>query len=98
MPKKPTEKIVKSFDWTEVQDFIEKKHKMKFRGYKEKLDGEYRDFWLWVTGNFGIHNGCYFTLDKNEIEQEEWWVKEIVELIFKEFGKGKDEIDFYCWW
>ena len=107
------------WDYHEVVDFIEKKYKIKLRGYtpkagfteemikhqKETYVGSksdpYLDFWHWICEYQEIHNGCYFYLGTQEEVDEKWcpyWVKEILDLLDKEFPEAKGEMYMYVSW
>jgi hypothetical protein len=98
----------KCYDYNEMVDYIEQKYGIQTRGYKSELDDEYRDFWHWIVDDGDIHNGCYFHLPEDwRDERYPWWVREIMELIVKEFFPGNlsededapyEDMVFYTWW
>lgn len=69
-------------------------------------DGEsetpYLDFWHWYLDNHDVSNGgmgdCYISDFLNEEVEERvpLWVKEILQMIYNEFGE--DEMNFYHSW
>lgn len=95
---KPTKQVKKPYwDYHDVISYIEKKYNIQVRNY-EKEDGVYKDFWHWYLDGSSIHNGCYsnfdlysFLYDKTGYTPD--WVKEILQLIYKEF----DEEEMYFW-
>ena len=105
---KPQPKSITAYDFNQCTEYIEKKYKIDTRDYASKHKGngeyelltEYQDFWHWIINNHDIHNGCYFWLSRNDIEDGETptWVIDIIDLYLKEFGDEKEEIYFYVWW
>lgn len=90
------------YDYQQVIEWVESKYKFDARDYKREVDGKYKDFWLFVVDGGEIHNGCYFGLPDlwtkdDDGEYSPWWVREILELIHKEFPDIEDQ-EVYLWW
>lgn len=74
--------------YNDIINYIQHKYNIRTRGYKREVDGKYKDFWHWILDKSGsINNGCFIYLPSiEEVEEEEWWQKEILQLIVNEFG------------
>jgi hypothetical protein len=80
----------------------------KFKNSKVNEEAPYLDFWHWILDRCDIHNGCYTTFyikewldekaDGDELDEyvAPDWVKEILQLIYDEFGEM--EMEVYIWW
>lgn len=100
-PKKQT--VTEEFwDYSEVKNYINQKYKVdidNFAGTRytgKDDDPPYQCFWHWVTDSQDVHNGCYIYLNVGEIietEEEEEWVKKIMQMFLDEFG----EEEMRCW-
>lgn len=107
---KPKKKVSKAhYDYHDIIKFVEDKYNIQTRGYKEEVDGIYRDFWHWMIEHNDVHNGCYISFPEDwrvpegdDITPENLeyhdkyaptWVREIMEMIVKEFpGIEREEI------
>lgn len=105
--QKPSKKTIEYLDYHECQTYIEAKYDIEVRDYDGALkynpdgtrvnpEAEYKDFWHWVIDRYSIHNGCFFTMDIDLLnDSNPYWVQEILKMFFDEFG---DEIDFFVEW
>ena len=84
-----------TYKWQDIENYIEKKYNIKLRGYKKENDKEFRDYWYWICNRCEIHKGCFFYLP--ELENDEWWIVEITELIIKNFPELKKEQIWVDW-
>lgn len=92
------------YDWREVRDFINKKHRINMDDYLGKFsqgnsEAEFLCFWHWLLDKHDeIRNGSRFDLfisdwlDSDEPE----WVKDILQKIYDEFGQ--DDMEFWVSW
>lgn len=108
--KKPTEKPVPrtktAYDYNQCRDYLEAKYGYEERDYvgmfKEKKvneEVEYLDFWHWVLDRHTIHNGCYVTFSKEELDEiDKEWVREIYSHYIEEFADDNGELELYVWW
>jgi hypothetical protein len=95
---KPERKVfAPAHDWNKVEEYIEKKYKVELRGYKPEVDSQYRDFWHWLLDKTEIHNGTFFYLPEDYEGDADWWQKEIMEMILKEFPELATEKIWVSW-
>jgi hypothetical protein len=87
------------YDYNEMIDYIEHKYGIETRGYKQEVDGVYRDFWHWVLDHNNIHNGCYASFPEDwDDDYYPEWTREIMRLIVAEFYPDGEELDFWVSW
>ena len=92
LPQKPEpEPQPPALDWVKVREYLEVKYDINLRDYKGNYqEGDnrvYRDFLVWLVERKGLVNGSYFNLAQEDYDEtEHWWVREIINLIFKEFA------------
>jgi transposase len=59
-----------AYKYQDIIDYIEEKYNIKTRGYKEEIDGIYRDFWHWVIDRNSMLNrdGCYISILSEDVD------------------------------
>lgn len=104
---KPQKQSRTYYDYNECRDYLQEKYDYDERDYAGKYshgnsgDGNkpYLDFWHWVIERYEIHNGCYITFDKSELDDiEKDWIKEIYSHYLDEFADDNGELEMYVWW
>ncbi len=106
---KPVPQVVSALDWGQVRDWIKQEYKRDVDDWEGKftkkgaLDNdsiEYHCFWHWILDKQNPSNNSYFSLSKDDIEAEEQWVQDILNIIFEEFAEHVDKgvIQFHVWW
>lgn len=107
---KPVKHTRTFYDYNECCKFIEEKYGYDTRNFAGKRwdiedDTPYLDFWHHLCNGVEIHNGCYFYMDDEALDEEygakEEWLKTIYGHFLDEFGegeKGSRQIEFYVWW
>lgn len=105
--KKPIQRTKKYYDYHDCSEYLQDKHKYNERDYAGKFskrndvdkDTPYLDFWHWVIDRHEIHNGCFLTFSKEELDEiDEDWVKTIYSYYIEEFADDKGELEMYVWW
>lgn len=109
--KKPEKKRREYYDYQELRNYLEAKYGYKEKDYAgrfKKRRGQteterkaipYQDFWCWVVDRYEIHNGCYLTFTREELEWiKEDWVKEIYTYYIDEFADENGDLEMYVWW
>jgi hypothetical protein len=106
---KPEKHTRTFYDYNECCKYIEDKYGIDTRNFAGKTfggdndDAPYQDFWHHLCDSVEMHNGCYFFMSDEAIDEEygvqEEWIRTIYEYFLSEFGEGTDrEIEFYVWW
>ena len=85
-----------AYHWHDVQNYVEAKYGIEFRGYKRKVDGEYRDFWRFIVEKCGPHRGSFIFLPEDTGGAEPWQL-EILNLILAEFPELASERVWVDW-
>lgn len=104
--KKPKKlKRESTYDWHDIDDFIQKKYGKDVRDWAGKYskknkvqEVEYQDFWHHLCDRHEIHNGVTITIwPEDALDDKELpaWQREIYEILLKEFGS---EIEALCAW
>lgn len=99
--KETDEKFGENGWWTEKPEKYTKEQKKALNYYEKLMKKEppYLDFWHFILDHHDIHNGSYFTMDKELMEDAEDWQKEILQHYFDEFDpKDTGEIEFWVAW
>lgn len=67
---------------------------------ENKPDAPYQDFWHWMCDHNEVSNPCVASIDSDYIDDEEPWVKEVIEHIMKEFATPEDNgfLNFWVSW
>jgi hypothetical protein len=113
MEKPKPKVIITALNYLDCVKWIESKYKISLRDFAGKFknikdnkpnDVPYQDFWRWVIGiNIGIHNGSRFYLSiypEDIKEEEEKWVRDILQMFKAEFEEYADEgiLTFWVEW
>ena len=99
--KRPLPQNITSYDYHECEAYIEYKCCKELRDYAGHFKDDskpYQDFWHWICETKEIHNGCYFWLSRDDIEDDDDmpdFINEIITMFCNEFG---DEIYLYVSW
>ncbi len=99
MKRKPELCTRKYLDYSDCSDWISKKLGKDIRDYNKKNEG-YQDFWHFVIDMCSPHNGTFFNMYKDWVEDAEEWQREIINAFFVEFKEyiDDDSLEFYVWW
>ena len=105
--KKPKKRSFKDvYNWREIRDYINKKHRVDIDDFKGKFeatssDAEYCNFWHWMLrGDSGIHNGSftYLPVGERNLKEHPEWVRTILTWIWEDFcGSNKRMTDLEVW-
>lgn len=98
MPLTKPEQVSRSaYDWHDIQVYIETKHGFDMRDVKGKFGGseEYQDYWNYLCGVYGFHNGSYVYFSQEMMSDAKPWQQAITDLILEEFG---EEIEIWIEW
>lgn len=96
-PQKHTRSI---YNYSECNDYIEKKYGIKTRDYagyfgedfgKREVDPPYQDFWHWIIISRGEGDIIVLSEDLIEAGEEEFWYAKILKLFLNEFGEKNSE-------
>ncbi len=97
--KKPQKKypLPKMYDWHEVETYIQKKYKRELRNWAgheftgRPDDPPYQDIWHYIVDGSDVHNGSSFYLQFEDpyIPDGSEWVREVLDIIQKEFAPGE---------
>ena len=99
--KKPAKRKVSYYDWSEIEEYINKKYKCDIRNF---AGNEFRgrsslwDFWPFLCSSCDVsQNGVYRKVNWADLKfiADEEWQEEICDLFIKEFGKS---ITVCFWW
>jgi len=112
--KKPTKQTKEYYDYHDCRDYLQKKYGYDERDYAgeftkpaknskavkalNKEETSYWDFWHHVIRYTEIHNGCFFWMEKEWLEDATEWQKEIIQHYLDEFADEKGVINFYVYW
>jgi len=107
--EKPKPKVVQrvSFDYNECRDYLQEKFGYNERDFAGKFsrdgntDAPYQDFWHFVIEcDDSISDGCYFTMDRDWVEdfEKDDFRSIILNRYVDEFGGGSDSVQFWVEW
>jgi len=105
--KKPTPHTRIALDYHECRDYLQQKYNYNENDYankfgKSKVEGApYQNFWHWLIYLVEAHNGSYFVMYKDfldELDDEDDYRRIILNHYFNEFGNGEDAIEFWVSW
>ncbi len=105
--EKPKPETRVAYNYLECIRYVEEKYGYKSfdfancssRWYIDEVP--YQNFWHHICDTREINNGCYFSIDMEELDwTKEEWVKTIMRHLMEEFGDPgvNHEVDFWVSW